>query len=92
MGASPTTERLVEHIVAGVPGDALGDELLAWVRASRRFRAFANTNRDKILVAVVAWHASAQNDPAAVAWVNTTARTAVPPRALRALLACLDAR
>jgi hypothetical protein len=43
----PTIERLAAQLVAGGP-TSLADELATWLAGSSRFRAFAETHRDKI--------------------------------------------
>jgi hypothetical protein len=44
--ASPSVERLVDHLVDR--DSPLADELTAWLTESARFRAFADAHRDKI--------------------------------------------
>ena len=44
----PTIEPLADRLLALGPGDPLALELLGWLAASPRFRAFAEANRDKI--------------------------------------------
>ena len=41
-------DRLARHLLGAVDDDVLGNELGAWLAASARFRAFADTHRDKI--------------------------------------------
>ncbi len=41
-------ERLARDLFAGPPDDSMADELVAWLRTSSRFRAFAESHRDKI--------------------------------------------
>ena len=41
-------ERLTLELFDGAAGDALAEEVAAWLSGSRRFRAFAEANRDKI--------------------------------------------
>jgi hypothetical protein len=48
MAAGITVERLVSHLFGAEPASALSDELAGWLAESRRFRAFIETNRDKI--------------------------------------------
>ena len=43
-----TIERLVDHVTAGAVDQPLADELTGWLTSSKRFRAFADTHRDKI--------------------------------------------
>jgi hypothetical protein len=45
---SPSVERLAHELRDGPPDDPLAAELLAWLGASARFRAFTAANRDKI--------------------------------------------
>lgn len=46
-GTSPTVQRLAQALCDGVAADAT-DELAAWLASEPRFRAFAETHRDKI--------------------------------------------
>jgi hypothetical protein len=49
MAPGITVERLVSHLFdADHASDAIADELAGWLTDSRRFRAFAAANRDKI--------------------------------------------
>jgi hypothetical protein len=43
-----TVERLAHHLYDRDPGDPIALELLEWLTASARFRAFAEANRDKV--------------------------------------------
>jgi hypothetical protein len=44
----PTVERLAYELSDRGPGDPMSEELAVWLSASPRFRAFAETHRDKI--------------------------------------------
>ena len=46
--AATHLDRLVEHLADGDVDTALAHDLRRWMEASRRFRAFAETHRDKI--------------------------------------------
>lgn len=49
MAPGITIERLVGHLVEGIPApDPMVDELSAWLAGSRRFRSFVEENRDKV--------------------------------------------
>lgn len=41
-------ERLVQHLLGGVPDGPMAQELAVWLASSARFRAFAESHRDKI--------------------------------------------
>src|SRR5688500_303755 len=41
-------ERLAHDLFAGTADDSMADELATWLRTSSRFRAFAESHRDKI--------------------------------------------
>ena len=43
-----TVDRLAEELAGPPDADPIGDELARWLAGSRRFRAFAEANRDKI--------------------------------------------
>jgi hypothetical protein len=44
----PSVERLAQSLYDPEPGDVLATELIGWLAGSARFRAFAETYRDKI--------------------------------------------
>lgn len=46
--AANTVERLAQELFDDAPGDHLATELATWLAGSKRFRAFAETHRDKI--------------------------------------------
>ena len=46
--APGAVERLAHYLFDRVPADPLADEVAGWLAGSNRFRAFAETNRDKI--------------------------------------------
>ena len=48
MVPSPHIDRLTSQLLDGIADPALGEELVAWLSGSLRFRAFAEANRDKI--------------------------------------------
>ena len=47
-GTRLPVEQLVRHLLGGATADPLDDELTEWIRGSGRFRAFVETNRDKV--------------------------------------------
>jgi hypothetical protein len=48
MARGITIDRLIEHLFDAAPASAMADELTAGLAESRRYRAFVETNRDKI--------------------------------------------
>ena len=46
--APGAVERLAHYLFDRVPADPLADEVAGWLAGSNRFRAFSETNRDKI--------------------------------------------